>query len=103
MQKYAHYLEKNDDLLRADIGDISRGLSKDGMGIETHEYAQDARCKNLFDKTDQIMPIRKEWDRVQKAAEVALTRNKRDTDEQTHENTHTQRGEREQQEQDQTI
>lgn len=103
MQKYAHYLEKNDDLLRADIGDISRGLSKDGMGIETHEYAQDARCRNLFDKTDQIMPIRKEWDRVQKAAEVALTRNKRDTDEQTHENTHTQRGEREQQEQDQTI
>lgn len=103
MQKYAQYLEKNEDLLRADIGDISRGLSKDGMGFETHEYAQDARCRNLFDKTAQIMPIRKEWDRVQKAAEAALNRNTHEADAQVRENTQAQREEREQQEQGQDI
>ena len=49
------------------------------------------------------MPVRKEWDRVQKAAEAALTRNKHDTSEQALGNTKAQRGEREQQEQDQAI
>ena len=103
LQKHAQCLEKNEGQLRADIGDIQQGISKDGMGFETHEYAQDTRCRNLFDKIDQIMPVRKEWDRVQKAAEAALTRNKRDTSEQTLGNTKAQRGEKEQQEQDQTI
>lgn len=99
LQKYEKDLEQNGGALRADIDSICSELAKDGHGFETHEYTEDAGYRSAFDKTDQINPVRKEWERVQKAAEAALNGNRHEVNEQERDGARTVNEEREQQDQ----